>query len=58
MKAIGRNFEKRLRKVVELVEIQMGFVSGKGTIDAIFIIRQMKEKYEVAKKTSHGLCRS
>ena len=26
----------------------MGFMPGKGTVDAIFIIRQMMEKYEAA----------
>jgi len=34
-------------------EIQMGFMPGKGTVDAIFIVRQMIEKYEMAGK---GLC--
>ena len=38
-------FEKRLRKMVEIREEQYGFVSGKGTTDAIFILRQLQEKY-------------
>ena len=38
-------FEKRLRKMVEIREEQYGFVAGKGTIDAIFILRQLQEKY-------------
>ena len=26
-------------------EIQFGFMSGRGTIDAVFILRRMQEKY-------------
>ena len=37
--------KKRLRKMVEIREEQYGFVAGKGTIDAIFILRQLQEKY-------------
>ena len=37
-------FEKRLRKMVEIREEQYRFVAGKGTIDAIFILRQLQEK--------------
>jgi len=32
------------------MKMQMGFMPGKGTIVAIFIIRQMMEKYEMAEK--------
>ena len=38
-------FEKRLRKMVEIREEQYEFVAGQGTIDAIFILRQLQEKY-------------
>ena len=41
--------ERRLQKVVELDEMQMGFMPGRGTTNAIFIMRQLKEKYEVAR---------
>jgi hypothetical protein len=30
--------------------MQFGFCSGKGTTDAIFIVRQMQEKYLAGKK--------
>ena len=48
MKVIERIYERRVRKVVELDEMQMGFMPGRGTTDAIFIKRQLMEKYEVA----------
>ena len=44
MKVIKKVFKKSLRKVVELDEMHMKFMSGKGMNDAIFI-RQMTEKY-------------
>ena len=48
MKVTERIFERRLRKVVELDEMEMGFMPGRGTMDAIFILRQLMEKYEMA----------
>ena len=45
MKVVEHAFEKRLRKMVELREEQYGFVAGMGTADAIFILRQLQEKY-------------
>ena len=45
MKVLERVFEKRLRKMVEIREEQYGFVAGKRTINAIFIQRQLQEKY-------------
>ena len=45
MKVVECVFKKRLRKMVEIREEQYRFVAGKGTIDAIFILRQLQEKY-------------
>ena len=42
--ARGRWWNVCLRKMVEIREEQYGFVAGKGTIDAIFILRQLQEK--------------
>jgi len=53
MKVVERIFEKRLRKVVTIDEMQMGFMPGKGTVDAIFSVRQLMEKYENAGKKLH-----
>ena len=44
MKMVECVFKKRLRKMVEIRE-QYRFVAGNGTIDAIFILRQLQEKY-------------
>ena len=48
MKVMERIFEKRLRKQVEIDEMRMRFMPGEGIINALFFIRQMIEKYEVA----------
>ena len=48
MKVIERIYERKLQKVVKLDEMQMGFMPGRGTTDAIFILRQLLEKYEMA----------
>ena len=40
-------FEQRVRKQVEIDEIQMGFMSEKGKINGIFSVRQMT-KYKAA----------
>ena len=48
MKMIERIFEKRLRNVVKRDEMQMGFMLGRETVDAIFILIQMLEKYEMS----------
>ena len=45
MKVVEHVFEKRLRKMVEIREEQYEFVAGKGTINAIFILRQLQEKH-------------
>ena len=47
---IERVFERRLRKVAKLDEIQMGFRPGRGTTDAIFVMRPLLEKYEMARR--------
>ena len=40
----SRVLEARLRKTVKIDDMQFGFSPGKGTTDAIFIIRQVQEK--------------
>ena len=35
-----RVFEKRLHRIVNVDEMQFGFISERGTIDAVFILRR------------------
>ena len=45
MKIVEKVLEKRLRRRVEVDEMQFGFMPGKGMIDAVFILRRLKEEY-------------
>ena len=44
LKVLERVLEARLRKTVKIDDMQFGFSPGKGTTDAIFIVRQVQEK--------------
>ena len=46
MKIVERVLERRIQTLVSLNEIQFGFMRGKGTVNAIFILRRMQEKYQ------------
>ena len=50
MKLCEGVLEKSIRGMVDIDGMQFGFVPGRGTTDAIFIARQMQEKYRAAKK--------
>ena len=39
-----------IRQVVSIDDSQFGFVPGRGTADAIFVVRQLQEKYLAANK--------
>jgi len=45
MKVFERVIEKRVRRNVNLDEMQFGFRPGRGTTNAIFIVRQLQERY-------------
>ena len=45
MKVFEKVIEGRLRKRVNIDEMQSGFCPGKGTTDAIVIIRQVQERF-------------
>ena len=50
MKVLERIVDGLIRHVVSIDDSQFGFVPGRGTTDAIFVIRQLQEKYLAANK--------
>jgi len=50
MKVLESVFEHRIRQLIEIDNMQFGFMKGKGTIDTIFVIRQMQEKFRMKRK--------
>ena len=51
MKLFERVIEQHIRSVVNINEMQFGFMPGKGTMEAIFILRQLQERYLAKKRT-------
>lgn len=45
MKVLGQNDEKQTGSITKIDYTQFGFMQGLGTTDAIFILRQLQEKY-------------
>ena len=45
IKVLERVIEGRVRKIVKIDIMQFGFMSGRSLTDAIFIVRQLQEKY-------------
>ena len=43
MKVLERIVDGLIRQVVSIDDSQFGFVPGSGTIDAIFVVRQLQE---------------
>ena len=50
MKVLERIVDGLIRQVVSINDSQFGFVPGRGTTDAIFVVRQLQEKYLAANK--------
>ena len=50
MKLLEHVLDSFIREMVDIDDMQFGFVPGRGTTDAIFIIRQLQEKYIGANK--------
>ena len=53
LKMYERIIEARLRDETYISEEQFGFMPGRGTTDAIFILRQVMEKYREKEKELH-----
>ncbi len=45
MKVTERVLDRLIRDRVHIDDMQFGFMPGRGTIDAIFLVRQLQEKY-------------
>ena len=57
MKILERIVNGLIRHVVSIDDSQFGLVPGRGTTDAIFVVRQLQEKYlTVNKRLIYGLC--
>ena len=50
MKVLERIVDSLIRQLVSINDSQFGFVLGRGTTDAIFVVRQPQEKYLAANK--------
>ena len=55
MKVVERVFEKRLRRIVSVDKMQFGFISERGKIDAVLILRRMQGEYHPKRKSC--ICR-
>ena len=45
MKVMERIVDEMIRELISIDKMQLAFVPGRGTTDAIFIIRQLQEKF-------------
>jgi len=50
MKVLERIFEYRIRQQIDTDDMQFGFVKGRGTRDAIFIVTQMQVNFSAKLK--------
>ena len=50
MKVVEMIFKQRIWQQIDIDDMQFGSMKGKGTTDAIFIVRQMQEKFRAKGK--------
>ena len=46
IKIVEGVLERRMQTLINLSKMQFGFMPGKGTVEAIFIVRRMQEEYQ------------
>ena len=51
---VGRIFEHRIWQQIDIDDMQFACMKGEGTTDAIFILRQMQEKFRAKRKLYFG----
>ena len=56
MKIVEKVLQSRMRCMVKVDEMQLGFMPSKGTIDAVFILRRLKEESLDKEKVVYVLC--
>ena len=50
MKSVERVSKRQIRTLINFNRMQLGFMTGKGIVDAIFNVRRMQERKEVVYK--------
>ena len=56
MKIVKRMLERKIREVINIDSMQFGFMPERGTIDALFVVPRMQEKYRHTKKKLYMFC--
>ena len=46
MKIVEKVLERPIQALINLNKMQFGFMPGKGTVNAIFIVRRIQEEYQ------------
>ena len=49
-KLYGKVLDGHLREVVDIDKMQYGFMKGRGTVDAVFVLRRLSEKFKTKNK--------
>ena len=50
IKLYKKVFDRHLSEVLDIDKMQYGFMPGKGTIDTVFVLRRLNEKFRVKNK--------
>ena len=53
MKIVERVLERQIQTLINLNEMQLGFMPRKGTVDAIFIVKMQEEYHKKDKKLEY-----